>query len=150
MLVCKPVTVPKGAFLFCKYALTILMWAAVIFRNKELAVVTMILLAMSAVFKVSNAPLVWFYRHTVERVWPSGGEVLDENGMCFAHGFGAVINLVSVIFLYVINAPAGWAILFVLAVIKTLGTLGFCPASKLYGCLASGGCCRFTGKHHGC
>jgi hypothetical protein len=32
-------------------------------------------------------------------------------------------------------------------VLKTVSALGFCPASKLYGCvIKEGGCCALTGK----
>lgn len=144
MAACKPVEVSKGAFAFCRYSLAVLVWAALIFQWKWMVWVCFAVLALSAILKVKRAPMILLYEQTIERLFPSGEEILDENGMRFAHTLGAVLCLLALGFLYLSSAKVGWIVLFFVAVIKTIGALGLCAASKLYGCMTSGGCCRFT------
>jgi hypothetical protein len=146
---CKPVSVPKAAFIFCRYTLTVMVWAALIFQWKWMAVITCLILLLSAFLKIGRAPLIVLYTCTCNRLFKSSHEVLDENAMRFAHSLGGIINLFAVFFLYLIHEPVGWVILFCLGVIKTIGAIGFCPASKLYNCLTSDECCRFLKKSHG-
>jgi hypothetical protein len=147
MTECKPVSVPSAAFVFCRYTLMIMVWGALIFRWKWLAGLVFIILILSASFKIGRAPLIVLYSCTINRLFKSHNEILDENAMRFAHCLGATIILISLLFLYLINERVGWVILFFLAIIKTIGALGYCPASKLYSCITAGGCCRFIRKN---
>lgn len=140
----KPVAVSKSAFIFCRTTLTVLVWASLIFHWKWMALLSVAILALSALLRIEKAPLIWVYTNCIDRFVPSAKEILDEDAMGFAHSLGALINLMAVLFLFLGNETVGWSIIFILAIIKTIGALGFCPASKLYNCLTSGGCCRFT------
>jgi len=142
----KPVSVSKAAFIFCKSTIAVLLWIAFLFRIKWLIIVTFLLLALSAILKIKRAPLIVLYTYTVNKIFKSKDEVLDEYGMRFSHTFGATINLIALIFLYYINALIGWGIVFFLAIAKTAGALGFCTALKLYECMSKGGCCSFLKK----
>lgn len=155
MISCKPVTVTRGAFNFCKYSIALILWAGVLLRNKELVILSAVILALSAILTVGRAPMIILYTYTVEKLFPSHSEVLDEHAMRFAHILGTVLIAVGLLLLYLGNEnprlmSAGWGWLFVVAIAKTVGALGFCAASKLYTCVgSSGSCCAFIkGKPH--
>lgn len=144
MLPTKPVSVPRGAFAFCRYAVMVLVWAAFWLHSKELVVGTAIIMALSALLTVRRAPLVVFYSVTVEKILPSGMAILDEYGMRYAHLFATVVLTVSALLAYLGALQAAWVVLFILAVAKTISAVGFCPVSKAYTCLSRGGsCCGF-------
>jgi hypothetical protein len=140
----KPVVVAKGAFVFCRYSLAVLIWVAFILHIKSLVLLSILLLGLSALLKIKKAPLIYLYEQTLEKLFASGEEVLDEHAMRFAHTLGAGLSLVSALFLYSPFEKVGWIVLLGVAIIKSIGALGLCAASKLYGCINSGGCCRLT------
>lgn len=145
---CKPVEVPNGSFNFCKYTISLLLWCSLILQNKVLVSVCFAVLVLSALLRVKNAPLVFLYTHTLDRVFKSKPIILDENAVWFAHTVGAVISGAALVLLYFIHPFTGWVITGILAVLKTSGALGFCGAMKLYGCLnnPNGKCCRVGKK----
>lgn len=145
----KPVAVPSAAFAFCRYTLALLIWAALIFHYKPLMILAFILFALSAVLKVRRAPLILLYSYTVNKIFKSPDEVLNEAAMRFAHIMGATFSLVCIGLLYFAPPVVGWSAVLVFAIMKSISAFGYCPASKLYECLSSGGCCAFT-KKHGC
>ncbi len=147
MKLVKPVSVPSAAFAFCRYTLALLVWAALIFRFKPLMIVAFILFALSAILKVRRAPLILLYSYTVNKIFKSSDEVLNEDAMRFAHLMGAIFSLVCIGLLYFAPPRIGWSAVLVFAIMKSISALGFCPASKLYECMSKGGCCAFTGKH---
>lgn len=136
--------VPRGAFVFCRYSLAVLVWAGWLARSKETILAVLILLALSALLKVRRAPMILLYQHTLERLFPSAVEELDVRAMRFAHTVGAVFALVCVLFLYAIHERSGWGLTLLFAIVKTISAVGVCPAYKLYGCMAGGNCCAFT------
>jgi len=150
LLPTKPVSVPRGAFAFCRYAVMVLVWAALLLRSKELVVATGAIMALSALLTVRRAPLVVLYGLTIERLFPSGMVMLDEYGMRFAHLFATVVLALVAVLAYLHAGAAAGAVLLFLAVAKTISALGFCPVSKAYACLSNGGaCCGFL-KHTSC
>lgn len=144
----KPVEIPKGSFDFCKYTIAILLGVSLLIQSKLLVGFCFVILVLSALLKVKNAPLVFLYTHTLNRLFTSEEILLDENAVCFAHCVGALFSGVALIFLYWINPIIGWVIIGVLTVLKTSGALGFCGAMKIYGCLnnPNGKCCRVGKK----
>ena len=143
----KPVSVPSAAFAFCRYTLALLVWAALLFRFKPLMIVAFILFALSAILKVRRAPLILLYSYTVNKILKSPDEVLNESAMRFAHLMGACFSLACLGLLYFAPPAAGWSAVLVFAIMKSISAFGFFPASKLYECVTSGGCCAFTWKH---
>lgn len=146
---CKPVSITRGAFAFCRYTLAILLWVALIMGLKWLVIVTAAILALSALLTVRRAPLVVLYTVTVERLFPSGVEVLDEHAMRFAHTFGVLLLGIALGLLYYPpTVRAGWIFLLLVALAKTVGALGFCAAGRMYTCMANshGSCCGFLRK----
>ena len=145
---CRPVTLQSGAFNFCKYTIAIIFWLALIFQNKALVLVGFVILVIAAILKVKKSPLVFFYTHTFERLFPTKNIVIDENSVFFAHKIGAIISGIALVFLYFISPFIGFIITGILAVLKTSGALGFCGAMKLYSCLnnPNGKCCRVGNK----
>ena len=149
---CRPVTVPHGAFNFCKYTMALIFWLSLIFHNKLLVLVGFLVLLLSALLKVKNAPLVFLYTYTIEKMFPSKKEILDEKAVSFAHIVGAAMSGMALLFLYFIHPFTGWIIIGVLAFLKTSASFGFCGAMKLYGCLnnPNGQCCRVGKKVKQC
>jgi hypothetical protein len=139
------VTVQRNAFIFCRYTVALLIWCALIFHNVYLLWVAFVILALSALLKVHRAPLVWVYTKTLGRLIKSEDVVLDVRAMRFAHTLGSVLALVSLSLVYR-ESPFAWYFVAGFAALKTLSALGVCPAYKLWGCAAQGGCCALTGK----
>ncbi|MBU3146760.1 DUF4395 family protein [Clostridium sp. CF012] len=149
---CRPVVVSRGAFNFCKYTVASIFWLALIFHNKLLVAVGFSMLLLSAILKVKNAPLVFLYTYTIDKIFPSKSEILDEKAVCFAHIVGATMSGIALLFLYFIHPLTGWILTGVLAVLKTSASFGFCGSMKLYGCLnnPNGQCCRASKKVKQC
>lgn len=137
--------IERNAFVFCRYSVAALVWAALLARSEVLLAAVFVILALSAWLTVKRAPMILLYSFTLGRVLQSDEDVLDITAMRVAHTAGAVMALACLILLY-LNSPAAWPAVFVFALLKTLSAVGFCPAYKLYGCLAAGGCCALTGK----
>lgn len=142
----KSVSISTGAFNFCRYGVAIMLWVSILFRLKWLAVLVFAILVLSAILRVSKAPMIVIYNVTFGKFIKTKTEILDEKGMRFAHTMGAGMMFIGLVPLYFLNEQVGWWILFVVASLKTISALGFCPAYKLYGCMSSGGCCALTGK----
>ena len=140
----KIVSVPKGAFIFCRYSVAIFIWLAFILKIRWLVILVFVILALSAILKVRKAPMILIYSWTINKIFKSKEELLSEKGMRFAHTLGATFSLIALIFLYFGNVQVGWIIVFVLAILKTISAFGFCPASKLYSCATNGSCCAFV------
>ncbi len=142
MGICVPVKVKKEAFFGCRWTMTLLVWAALIFRDEKILIVSLIIFLASAILGIRKAPLIVFYS-SVFKIFKikTKDEVLDQNAMRFAHSFGAFLNIIALILLYLNLSLAGWIVTFILALAKTSGSFGFCGALKLYGCLNSTTCC---------
>jgi hypothetical protein len=132
--------VQRNAFVFCRYSVATLVWVALLFRSAWVLGAVFAILALSAALKVQNSPMVWLWSGTFGRVVPSEEVILGVNAMRFAHTSGAVLALVAA------GSPFAWPFVAVFAALKTTSALGWCPAYKLYGCMAKGGCCALTGK----
>lgn len=141
------VTIQRNAFLFCRYSLAILVWCALFFEGARayLLGAAFVIMAVSAILKVHRAPMVWIYTKTVGRFVPSTDVVLDVKAMRVAHGLGSLLALIC-LSLVVRDSPMAVYFVAAFAALKTASALGACPAYKLYGCLAKGGCCALTGK----
>lgn len=144
----KMVEVPINAFNFCKFSLAGLLWASLVLRSVPLLLITASILLVSYIFKVRQAPLVWFYLNTFEKRKPSKGILIDENAVAFAHLVGFLMACVALIFLYVKQPLIGWTVVGILALLKTSGACGYCGAMKLYSCMNNpeGDCCRVGNK----
>jgi len=137
----KPASISKGAFAFCRYSITIVVWLALIFKIKWLIIMAFLILAASAIAGIKKAPMILLYDKTLGKIFASGHEVLDEDAMRFAHSLGTVLALACLLFLYFFNENIGWMLVLAFAIIKTISAFGFCPASKMYACAMNGGCC---------
>jgi len=140
----KLVSVSKAAFAFCRYTIAILVWLALFLKNKPLVLLVFAILALSAILKIKRAPLILLYTYTINKIFPSKTEILEEKAMRFAHTLGTILALICIIFLYLINEKVGWIIVLIFAILKTISAFGYCPASKMYSCMMSGGCCALT------
>ena len=141
----KPVNISKAGFVFCRITIAALLWIAAIFLNIWLVAVTLLIMLLSAVFKVERAPLILLWKHTAERFLPSSAEVVDERGIFVSHVTGAVFAALCLI-LWGFSPAAGRIATVIFALLQTSAACGFCSALKLYTCLTGGKCCRF-GRH---
>lgn len=141
-MICKPVPVPRGGFIFCRTSLAVVFWLAFVFRLPGLLAAAALILGLSALLGIRRAPLVWLWNSTLGRVVPSRIEYLDQNAMRFAHGLGFLLSAAATALLY-LQPPAGRVLLFVLCLAKTAGALGFCTAQKLYQCVSDDTCCTW-------
>lgn len=142
----KPVAISGGAYAFCRVTIAIVFILGFFLRSEALVLAGFLILLLSAILKVRRAPLIWSYTHTVEKIFPSKRRVVDEKGMRFAHGFGAVLSAIGLVFLYFWNPLVGWAVILLLSILQTMAAFGFCSAYKLYTCVNSGGDCCNIGK----
>jgi hypothetical protein len=60
---------------------------------------------------------------------------------------GACFAALCLLFLYVVNAPIGWAMTLVYCLVKTISAVWSCPAYRLYACMKGGKCCAFLKKN---
>jgi hypothetical protein len=139
-------TVKSAEFLFCRIGVMILVWAALIFRTKELILLSFLILLFSAILTVKYSPMIILWRYTFGLFIKSGDEVLNVKAMRFAHSLGTIIAGICVLFLYFGNQTIGWGFVWFFAIMKTISALGFCPASKVYVCMSNGTCCAFSRK----
>lgn len=139
------VTVQQNAFLFCRYGVAAMVWAALFLESARMLALVFAIMALSALLTVRRAPMIVLWTYTLGRLIPSKDVVLDIKGMRFAHTLGAVFALVCLSMAYR-QAPGAWIVVTAFAVLKTLSAVGLCPAYKLYACVGSGGCCAITGK----
>jgi hypothetical protein len=138
----KPVAVSRGGIFFCRWLMAILFWTVLLFRSYWLLWPALGIFLLSAWLKIRRAPLVWLYAVTIDRITPSGELILDEKAMRFAHLLGAGLTTLCLL-LHQAASPFAFTItLTMVTMAKTVGALGFCAASRLYGCLTSGTCCR--------
>ncbi len=142
----KVVSISKNGFAFCRYTVALLIWSSLIFQIKELMIIVFIILASSAILTVKRAPLVWLYTVTIDKLFPSKREIVNEKGMRFAHTLGTTLAAIAILFLFFINEKVGWGVVFLFAVLKSFSALGYCSGLKLYNCLNNGQCCRFKGQ----
>jgi len=141
-------SIKTAEFAFCRYAVALLVWLAIIFASKELVLLVFVILLLSAIVTVKYAPMILIWRYTFGQIFKSKDEIVNVKAMRFAHSIGAVIAGVCLLFLYIVNPLIGWWFTWFLAIMKTISALGFCPASKLYVCMLSGGCCAITNRRH--
>ena len=137
--------VQRNAFIFCRYSIAALIWVALLFQNIWVLLAVFVILALSFALTVRRAPMIMLWTWTLARIFPSEEDVLDINGMRFAHGMGAMLALIGLSLVWHGN-PFAWWFVGVFAILKTTSALGWCPAYKVYGCLKSGGCCALTAK----
>jgi len=142
----KPVSISKASFAFCRYSVAVLVWASLIFQIKWIMVLVFFILALSALLKIQKAPMILLYKYTIGKIIKSKDEILNENAMRFAHTMGTILSFICILFLYFINAYAGWILVLCFAVLKTVSAFGMCPASKLYECMGNKSCCAFAKK----
>ncbi len=136
-------SVSKGGFAFCRIGVAVLIWLAFIFRIKELVVLTFLILLFSALMTVKNAPMIKLWDWTFGLFIKTKKEFLNVKAMRFAHTMGTVLAGICVLLVYVFNS---WTLVFLFALIKTISSFGFCPASKVYNCMSDGTCCAFSRK----
>lgn len=143
MIPYKPVSVSKAGFLFCKYGVAALLWAAWYWRLEWAVAVAAGILAFNALLTVRYAPLIVLYAATVGRLHRPVMEVTDEHAMRFAHTLGAV--MIGLALLLILRGPnngqTGWMLLLWIAGLKTAGAIGLCAASCLYNTLFRGSSC---------
>jgi hypothetical protein len=142
----KPVSIPNAAYIFCRFTIAILFVFGFFLRMETLILTGFLILLLSAILKVRRAPLIWIYTQTLERVHPSRKQIIDEKGIRFAHGFGALLSGISLILISAGFEMMGWALALLLAILQTMAAFGFCSAYKLYTCVNSGGDCCNIGK----
>lgn len=138
----KPVSISKGGFQFCRAVIAALVTLSLLPRCRFLLLAVFAIMALSALLKVRRAPLILFYRYTVERLRPSENVVVDEKGIFFSHVVGAVFSLLCIL-AFRLNAVAGMIATCLFAILQISAACGFCSALKLYTCLTGGNCCRF-------
>lgn len=137
--------VPRNAFVFCRYSVAVMVWVALLFQSAWVLAAVFVILALSAWLKVQNAPMIRLYSATLGPFMSSEEVILGVNAMRFAHTAGAVLALVALALVYA-GSPVAWPFVAVFALLKTTSALGWCPAYKVYGCMAKGGCCALTQK----
>jgi hypothetical protein len=142
----KPVSIPRYAFIFCRYGVAILVWLSLILRDISLIWVVFFILLLSAILKIGKAPMIFLYTQTIHHFIKSPMELVNEYAMRFAHTLGSVLAGFCLILFYLVNVNIAWVLVFFFAILKSVSAFGFCPASRLYECVGSGHCCALA-KH---
>ena len=106
----KIVSISKGAFAFCRWSIAILVLVALFFKIKWLVIVIFFIFLLSAIFKIQRAPLILIYSYTIDKIFPSKKEVLNEKAMRFAHSLGTVLSGICVLLIYSPYEFLGWIV----------------------------------------
>ncbi len=144
----KPVTIPSHAFVFCRYSIALLVWLAWALHSAWCLGAAALILALSAALKVQRAPLIVLYSQTLLRLYKSPEEIVDETAMRFAHVLGAFLAGVCLLSVF-LKPELGWRFTLLFALLKSVSALGFCPATRLFGCATNTTCCPITKKFLG-
>lgn len=140
----KSVTVSRGGFRFCRWAVAILLWLALLLKSTELLLAATLILALNAVLGVGRAPLILAWDYTAGRLFPSAEDPLVEPSMRFAHALGALVGGCALALILGKTPELGWTLLLWFAVFKTAGAMGFCLVSRMFTyAVQRGDCCRF-------
>ncbi len=143
----EPVSVSRNGFRFCRWSVTAMVWAGVLWRVEALILASALIMAASALLTVRRAPMIWLWSSTVDRAFPSPAEMLDANGMRLAHVVATLAlgaPWAALHFGPAAAAEPAWRLLVFVAFFKTLGALGYCPVSRMFTCVLGGGnCCRW-------
>ena len=154
MVEVKMATIPKKAFAFCRWTICLLFWSTSIllfFNIKWTIFIPFIIMVLSGILTVKNAPLIVLYKILFDRKKTGETEVLNINSIRFSHFVGAIFSFIAILFLYVfkINLVA-YIFIGLLTVLQTIAAFGFCSAQKLYECLILGkNCCNLGKKLRG-
>jgi hypothetical protein len=135
----KPMEVSRLAWTGCKVTNAVALWLAFWLKLPVLILVPLLTHGVSALFGPRRAPLLVLY-DLLNKVIRTPRMLVDEHALRFAHIISALVALCGLA-LILLGFRIGYAFVFFLAVAVTLGALGFCTATKLYGCLTSGTCC---------
>lgn len=136
--------IPVNAIRFCKASIAILLWCAFVFREDILLIIVFGLLLLSALLKISRAPLILLYSYSFEKIFPSKSTEVDEAAMRFAHTLGTSLSIICLLLVRLMPAIGWWAVLG-FAILKTVSMLGFCPGEAVYKCIKDG-TCNITGS----
>lgn len=135
--------VPKHAFIFSKLVIAFLLIFSLIFRMKWVVIISFILMVFYTLLSTKKNPSILFYTYTINKLFKSEDEMLDEKGVRFANSLGLIIIFICLIFLYFGNQMVGWIFVFIAASLKIAGASGFCTGLKLYHCMSDKSCCSF-------
>jgi hypothetical protein len=127
--------------------MAVLLWVAFVLKLPLLVMIGAGIMGLSAILGVGRAPLVWLYMQTGDRLFPSGTEVVDEQGMRLAHivATGMLLAVLGLFYYGPTGNRGWWTLLGIIAVFKTVGALGYCPVSRFFTCVLTrnGTCCAF-------
>ncbi len=143
MTIVKPVEISAHGFAWCRWGVAVLVWLTLIFNHPAPLAVATLILVLSAVLKVRNAPLIWLHRVTLGRFIPSAVVVVDEIAMAFAHWLGFVLAALCLLAWIIAPYPIPFIATALLGIAKGAGALGYCSGVKLYQCMHSDTCCSF-------
>ncbi|MDR1729854.1 MAG: DUF4395 domain-containing protein [Prevotellaceae bacterium] len=149
----KPVSIPKGAFIFCRYGIAALVWISFFLQSKSVLIFVCLIFLLSVILKIKRAPMIWFYSVTFDKIKKSADVLVDENAMRFAHTLGFLLSAGCLSAVTLIHCSGAWYAVLAFALLKTVSAVGFCPASKLYDCMLNGNCCvkrRKNGTYPSC
>lgn len=148
MKIVKPVEISSHGFAWCRWGVAVLVWVTLLVNHPAPLAAAALILVLSALLKVRNAPLIWLHRVTLGRAVPSPPVVVDEIAMAFAHGLGAVLASLCLLAWFIAPAPIPWIATALLGIAKGAGALGYCSGVKLYQCMHSDTCCSFLKAPH--
>lgn len=123
--------VSRNGFRFCRWTIALILWTSWFLRIPWLLFINLIVLVSSSYLTVKRSPLIRLYVSLFEKQ-PKQQIEVDEKGISFAQGLGAVIHVILLVLLYVVNPRVGWNVVFVIAIVKTAGAFGFCTGLKIY------------------
>ena len=146
--------VPKKAFAFCRFSISILFWVTSIllfFGIRWMIFVPFIIMLLSGILTVKRAPLIVLYKVLFDRNGKGETDVLNVNSIRFSHYVGATFSLIVILFLYVFKVDiVAYIFVGILTLLQTIAAFGYCSAQKLYECLVLGkNCCNLGRKIRG-
>lgn len=148
MKIVKPVEISAHGFAWCRWGVGALVWLTLLLNTPLPLALAAVILMLSALLKVRNAPMIWLHRVTLGRWISSPTVVVDEYAMAFAHWLGALLAFLCLGSWFLVPPPIPWIATALLGIAKLAGALGYCSGAKLYQCMHSDSCCQFLKAPH--
>lgn len=136
--------VSRKSIAFCRFVIAILFWLVGLTRIKWLLFIPLFIMLLSAILGVKNAPLIKIGDLLFKK---KNMETVSVQSIRFAHYFGSIMTIITLLFFYVFKLDiVGYVLTWLLIVLQTIAAFGYCSAQKLFECLILGNNCCNLGK----
>ena len=127
------ISINKYGLRFCRGMTVLLLIISIIFKIRELVLLTFFLMLIPAVLSFKYSPFYLLYTTIFGKLLPVIDEKIDTAEIRFAQGFGAFLLLTALFYLYFKHSViAGWIYTGTVAIATGFGTAGLCIGAIIF------------------